>query len=183
MAESATTSQTEPSPLTGPSSFGSALDAQGLPTVHEVSHHKVSYDFNNPADHRSVNRPSGSRHASLNSSVGRGYNEKGIEAEQQRAPFTTLGATASAPTANHVRHPSHAPSGKLRKGDRRNTILSGSYSEPTLARKPKRGGLRNTIRRMFSKSPKDKIRFPGRTIYPQYVRLKILPLPNLLVPV
>ncbi|KAL9123646.1 MAG: hypothetical protein Q9217_006940 [Psora testacea] len=162
MADSATTIQTQSSPLTGPSSFGSAFDAQGLPTVHEVSHHKVSYDFPNPAGHRPVIRPSGSRDASLNSSLGRSYKEKEFEAIRQQGPYTTPGAVS-----NHVHLRSDAPHGKLRKGDRRNTMAVDTYAEPTLAKKPKRGGLRNTIRRMFGRSPKDRISMPAPTVYQQ----------------
>ena len=167
MAESATTTQTVPSPLTGPSSFGSAFDTQGLPTVHEVPHHKVSYDFNNPSDHRSVsmNRPSGSRDASINSSMGRSYNEKDIEAEHQRRPYITSRAAS-----DHVNLRSNAPSAKLRKSDRRNTMATDTYPEATLARKPKRSGLRNTIRRMFGRSPKDRISMPATTVYQKHVR-------------
>ncbi|KAL9097981.1 MAG: hypothetical protein Q9163_006261, partial [Psora crenata] len=164
MAESATTTLAEPSPLTGPSSFGSAFDAQGLATVHEVPRQKASYDFHTPADHHSINRRSGSRDASLNSSMTRSYNEKEGEKEDRRGQYTTPGALPS-----EVLLRSDAHSGKLRKGDRRNTTSVNAYLEPTLAmKKPKRGGLRNTFRRMFGRIPKNRISMPAPTVDQQH---------------
>ena len=167
MGDSTSTTLTEPSLQTGPSSFGSAFDAAGLPTVHEVPHHKVSHDFNNPTDPRStlMNRPSGSRDASINSSMGRSYNEKDMAAEAPQVPYTS-----SARGSRHVTQKVDAASSKLRKGDRRNTMAT-QYAEPTSEQKPRRGGLRNTIRRIFGRrSVKDRISMPAGPVYQRHVR-------------
>ena len=167
MTDSTSTTLTEPSLQTGPSSFGSGFDAAGLPTVHEVPHHKASHDSNNPMDHRStsMNPPSGSRDASINSSIGRSYNEKDMAAEAPQVPYTT-----TARGSRHVIQKTDASSAKLRKGDRRNT-MGPQYAEPTSEQKPRRGGLRNTIRRIFGRrSMKDRISMPAGPVYQRHVR-------------
>ena len=166
MADSTSTTLTEPSPQTGPSSFGSGFDAEGLPTVHEIPHHKASHEFINSTDQRSIllNRLSGSRDASINSSVGRSYNEKDMAAEAPQVPFTTPPRGA-----RHVTPKTDASSTKLRKSDRRNTMAT-QYAEPTLEQGPRRGGLRNTIRRIFGRrSMKDRISMPTGPVYQRHV--------------
>ena len=166
MADSTSTTLTEISPQTGPSSFGSGFDAEGLPTVHEIPHHKANNDSYNPADQRSmsIDRLSISRDASINSSIGRSYNEKDMAAEAPQVPYTT-----SPRGARQIPLKTDAPSAKLRKGDRRNTVAT-QYAEPTFQQRPRRGGLRNTIRRIFGRrSMKDRISMPTGPVYRRHV--------------
>lgn len=164
MAEStASTSQTEASPLTGPSSFA---DSQGLPAIKEASPHRISHDFN-AADHRlvSMSRPSGgSRNASIGSSMAHSYNEKSLE-------------------ELHPRHRYTAPANAAREAWQRSepAPISGDINQdfdtrgkPKLIMKEKRGGLRNTIRRMFGRRPpKERISMPNPSVYPRHVHFHI----------
>lgn len=188
-ADSATSaaSQTNTSPLTGPSSLGSAFDAQGLPTVHEVAHYKTHHDFNS-MDHRlrsPMRRPSGgsgtgSRNGSAGSSVGRSFDDKLLE-----APPLPYGNTSQV-SATPVSHPS------FEETPRRSTMPNGNgygnghsqdppkqsgeghhrrLSKANAARREKRGGIRNTIRRILGiqRSPKDRISMPTPAVYSRHV--------------
>ena len=119
------------------------FDPEGLSTVHELPYHKTSHDAEPSVEHRSIilARHSGSRDPSINSSFARSYNES-LAAEPPPGPYTTA-----------PRKTQHAPrlsDGKLKKADRRNTVGT-ELSGPNLAQRPRRGGLRNTIRRMFGR--------------------------------
>ena len=171
MAESSSPhSLTEPSPLTGPSSLGCAVDPQGLATVHEVPHHKANYiDDAAPLDHRlqSTGQPSaGSRDASPSSSMGQSYNEKQTEVTPQRIRHT--GPTKADRDAWQR---SEAPPSQVGNGDYRHT-RTNSMSNQRSPKKDKKGGFRNTLRRMFSRrSTRDRISMPNSTVYPQHVRI------------
>ena len=179
MAESSSAaSQTNTSPLTGPSSFGSAFDAQGLPTVPEVAYHKTSHDFNS-MDRRlqSMRRPSGgsggSRNGSTGSSIGRSFDDKLLEAPPLPYGYTTQSSAV--------------PKSHQSFGDNPVTMANGNgnyHQEPPKtdqhrrlskahgSRREKKGGFRNTIRRMLGiqRSPKDRISMPNPTVYPHHVR-------------
>ena len=189
-------SQTNTSPLTGPSSFGSAFDAQGLPTVHEVAYHKTSHDFTS-VDHRpSMRRPSGesaaaaSHHGSAGSSVRRSFDDKLLEPPPPPLPYGSSSAHAStaAPNSNpsfenkretmtngnghgHANgdHPYHSQHQESPKTDHHRRLSKAKGS-----RRDKRGGFRNTIRRMLGiqRSPKDRISMPNPMVYPHHVRGK-----------
>jgi len=166
MADSTTTTQTEPSPLTGPSSFGSAVDAQGLPTVHEVPHYKTSHDFDNAMDHR-LRSIKGSRDASFESSMEHNGSDKQLEV----APQNTVRYTAPAQAAREALRRTEVNPHLLNNADHRRTMADPS--KPTLTKKPKRGGLRNTIRRMFSRKAavKDRISMPNPAVYNNHVKM------------
>lgn len=185
-------SQTNTSPLTGPSSLGSAFDAQGLPTVPEVAHHKANHDFTS-MDHRlqSMRRPSGasggSRNGSAGSSVGRSFDDKLLEAPP--LPFGTSSQISAAPISHH----------SWEDPPRTMTNGNGHLPEPPKAepyhrrlskanatRREKKGGFRNTIRRMLGiqRSPKDRISMPHPSVYPRHVwfpYFSLIPLPNPLI--
>ena len=186
MAESTSaTSQTNTSPLTGPSSFGSAFDAQGLPTVHEVAHHKTSHDFNS-MDYRlrSMIQPSGgsggSRNGSAGSSIGRSFDDKLLE-----APPLPYGYSAQASAAPKSHQSFEENPGTMTNGN-------GHHQEPpkveqhhkrlskaNAARREKKGGFRNTIRRILGmqRSPKDRISMPNPPMYPRHVRFCLITTP------
>lgn len=168
MAESTTsTSQTEASPLTGPSSFGSIGDAQGLPAIKEASQHRTSHDFNT-ADHRlvSMRRPSGGSHdASLSSSMAHSYNEKSLEELRPKHRYT-----APANAAREAWQRSEGTSAPMTISQKRD-----AKDEPKTIVKEKRNGLKNTIRRMFGRRPaKERISMPNPMVYPPHVRFHSL---------
>ena len=160
----------EPSPLTGPSSLGSAVDPQGLATVHEVPHYKANYIEDGALDNRlqSARLPSASsRDASLSSSMGRSYNEKPAEVTPQRLRHT--GPTRADRDAWQR---SEVPSAPVRGGDNHRHTKTNGLSNSQSPRKDKRGGFRNTLRRMFSRrSTRNRISMPNPTVYPQHVRV------------
>lgn len=174
MAESTSnTSQAETSPPTGPSSFGSAIDAQGLPTVDEVPHHQVDHDFNSSMDYRllSIRRPSSdSRNASPLSSMGRSLDDKQLEEAPHRLRHTT-----PSHRAREARQLSELRSDSLSNGNYFDAGLdpfSKSTSPRKLAKDKKGVGFRHTLRRMFGRrSVKDRISMPAPTVYHQHVRL------------
>jgi len=148
--------------VTGPSSFGSAVDSQGLPAIKEASHHKTSHDFNS-MEHRlvSMRRPSGGSHnASLGSSMGHSYNETSVEELHDRSRYT--------PQA-------HAAREAWQRSDESQGLMGNEHGrdtrrEPKTLVKEKRGGLRNTIRRIFGRrSAKDRISMPNTSVYPRHV--------------
>lgn len=164
-------SQTETTPLTGPSSLGSTFDAQGLPTVHEVPQRKATYFENGPLDNRvhSMRHASGgSREASIEGSIGQSYHEKPIEENPHRLRHT------GPPRANQDEwRRSDSPSVTLNNGNylnQRHTTVD-EVSKPTTLKKEKKGGFRNTLRRMFSrKATRNTINVPANAVYPQHVR-------------
>ena len=179
MAESTSAaSQTNTSPLTGPSSFGSAFDAQGLPTVHEVAYHKTNHEFNS-MDHRlqSMRRPSGgsggSRNGSAGSSVGRSFDDKLLE-----APPLPYGYSAQASVAPKSHQSFEVSPVMMTNGngnhhqDPPKTDHHRRLSKAHGSKREKKGGFRNTIRRMLGiqRSPKDRISMPNPTVYPRHVR-------------
>lgn len=175
MAESASPySQTETTPLTGPSSLGSTFDAQGLPTLHEVPQHKATYIDHGSLDnrlHSGRDASAGSRDASIESSVGPSYSEKQIEDNTHRLRHT------GPPRANQDEwRRSDSPSVVLNNGNQRYTTVDGT-SKPTAMKKEKKSGIRNTLRRMFSrKAARNTIAVPNTAVYPQYVSTIMPPL-------
>ena len=140
------------------------FDPEGLSTVPEVPHYKTSHDSEHTVEHRSVliGRVSGSQNPSINSSFARSYNDSMV-AEPPPVPYTTF--------PRKTRHARRLSDGKLKKADRRNTV-GIDYSNADLAQRPRRSGLRNTIRRMFGRrSMKDRISIPGGTVQPRHVSM------------
>ena len=175
MAESASPhSQTATSPLTGPSSLGSAADPQGSQTVRELPHYKAKYNDNGSLDNRLhlTRRPSGgSRDGSPESSLGQSYSEKQLEASPRR--LRHIGSTQAAREAWQRSGP---PSGMVRNGSSRDTRLD--MPKPASSKKEKKGGFRNTLRRMFGRrSPRDRISMPAPTVYPRHVSIIQAPIP------
>ena len=137
------------------------FDPEGLSTVQEVPNPKTSLEPDRSFEHHSllIEKISGSRDPSINGAYGRSYNE--IAAEPPPVPYTT--------NPNRGSHTRRLSDGKLKKADRRNTV-GLQPSGPSLAQRPRRGGLRNTIRRMFGrKSMKDRISMSGETIHQRHV--------------
>lgn len=161
-------SQTETSPLTGPSSLGSAVDPQGLTTVHEVPHYSVNYHENGSLDKRlasDIHAPTVSREASC-SSVGHSYNEPHMDEPPENPPQT--GPTQA---ARQAWQRSETPAARLENGNGyHRDIVTEDFSKPASSRKLKRGGFRNTLRRMFGrKDTRDRISVPNPTVYPRHV--------------
>lgn len=170
MAESASPySQTETSPLTGPSSLGSAVDPQGLTTVHEVPHHSVKYHDNGSSDNGLVSKtqaPAVSREASFVSSTGHSYNGKHLHEPPQR-----LRHTGPTQAVQQAWQRSGVPAGPQRNGSGyHHNIVTGDYSKPASPKKGKRGGFRNTLRRMFGRrTTRDRTSVPNPAVYPHHV--------------
>lgn len=165
MAESVSAnSQTETSPLTGPSSFGSAIDAQGLQTVHEVPRNQ--YDDNGSLDNRLLSKrqpPGDLRDASPDSFFGRNYSEKQLEASPRR-----LRHTAPAHAGSEAWQRAENPSVPLRNGNYRDTKRESALMQ-TPPKKERKAGFRNTLRRMFTRrSTRDRISMPNPTVYPRH---------------
>lgn len=163
MAESVSAnSQTETSPLTGPSSFGSVIDAQGLQTVHELPRNQD----NGSLDNRLLSKrqpPGDLRDASPDSFLGRTYSEKQLEASPRR-----LRHTAPAHAAPEAWQRAKDPSIPLRNGNYRDTKRE-STSMQTPPKKERKAGFRNTLRRMFTRrSTRDRISMPNPTVYPRH---------------
>lgn len=168
------------SPLAGPSSFGTAFDAQGLPTVHEVAHHRISHDFNDSMDHRLqsiIRGPSAgsgaSRNGSAGSSIGRSFDDKLLEAPPLPHGYSAqIGAGPNprksfeendrGPITNGNGNYSHQEISKMDQHRR--------LSKANASKRDKKGGFRNTIRRMFGiqRSPKDRISMPNPAVYPPH---------------
>lgn len=168
MANSSVNSQSEPSPLTGPSSFGSAIDSQGLSTVHEIPHQRARCNDTASMDHRLLSSRfpfDEQRSASLDSSLEQSFNEKQLESSTQQTRYTTQ-TTA----ARKAWKQSEAPPVPMSNGYPRNNRAECD-SKSTSSKKEKKGRFRNTIRRMFGRrSPKDRISMPAPTVYAQHVR-------------
>ena len=174
MAESASPySRTETSPFTGPSSLGSAVDPQGLSTVHEVPVHGVNYHDDGPLDKRlhSSTQPLGaSRDASLDSSIGQSYDEKQSEPTLQRLRHTGPTTQAAQRTWQRPQGPSSPQQNG--HGSHRDMGADRLSAKPTSPKKERKGGLRNTLRRMFGRrSTRDRISVPNPAVYPRHVSL------------
>lgn len=171
MAESVSAnSQTEVSPLTGPSSFGSAIDAQGLQTVHELSRDQPRYNDNSSLDNRllSKSQPPGGdlRDASPDSYFGQVYTEKQLEASPRR-----LRHTAPAHAAPEAWQRAEDPSVPLRNGNYRNTKRESVLMQ-TPPKKERKAGFRNALRRMFTRrSARDRVSMPNPMVYPRHVSI------------
>ena len=170
MAESVSVySQTETSPLTGPSSFGSAVvDTQGLQTVHELPRNTSAYTGNGLLDNRLLAKslpPADLRDASTDSFFKPNYSEKQLEsASPQR-----LRHTAPAPAVPVEWQRARDPSASLRNGNRRDTNRESTLMQTT-PKKERKAGFRNTLRRMFTRrSTRDRISMPNPTVYPRHV--------------
>ena len=173
MAESASLqNRSETSPLTGPTAIDSAIDPQGLSTVHEVSHHGIDYQDNESLDNRlrSTTQDAGrSGDASLKSSAEQSYDEKQLEPYPHR-----LRHTSPTQGVQQARQHSQKPSGPLQNGNGTYTNMGpGRLStKPASPKKEKRGGLKNTIRRIFGRrSTRDRISVPNAAVYPRHVSL------------
>ena len=160
-------SQTETSPSTGPSSFGSAIVSQGLATVHEVPYHNARYNENASLDKRihSARRAStNSLDASLRSSSGPKCGKKKGEASPQRPRNTKL-----ANAGHETWRRSEIPSRTITNSNHRDTGLDRG-SESASPKKEKLGGFRSTLRRMFGRrSNRDRKSMPTPTFYPRHV--------------
>ena len=170
MAESVSAnSQTETSPVTGPSSFGSAVvDTQGLQTVHELPRNTPTYNGNGSLDNRLLAKslpPADLRDASPDSFFRRNYSEKQLEAAfPQRFRHTT-----PAPAVPEEWQRARDPSASLRNGNRRDTKRESTLMQNT-PKKERKVGFRNTLRRMFTRrSTRDRISMPDPTVYPRHV--------------
>lgn len=142
-----------------------SFDPDGLATVHEVpKHSRPSYDADLAIERLSqqAGRPSHSHEASVNSSFARSYSDKDMAADPPPVPYTLTSTRNSQQTQR-------LSDNKLKKADRRRTV--GSQLEPTEStQRPRRSGLRNTIRRMFGrKGRKDQSSRPMTTIYHPHV--------------
>jgi len=175
MAESASPhSQTETSLLTGPSSLGSAVDPQGLTTVHEVPHHSVNYHGNGSLNNRlasKIQAPAVSREASLVSSTGHSYNEEHMDEPPQR-----LRHTGPTQAARQAWERSDMAAGPHRNGNGyHHNNVTGDFSKPPSPKKEKRGGFRNTVRRFFGRrTTRDPTSVRHPAVYPRHV----CPIPN-----
>ena len=169
MASTSSHSQLGNSPLTGPSSLGSAVDPQGLSTVPEIPHQGVDYQDNGAMDNRLYSKVQASREGSPESSLGHSYNEKQSEASPRPLRYT-----AHSQTARQVWQCSQGPTSPYqnRNSNHRGMGPDRLSAKPTSPKKEKKGGLRNTLRRMFGrKSARDRISAPNATVYPRHVSL------------
>lgn len=170
MAESVSAnSQTETSPLTGPSSFGSVVgDAQGLQTVHELPQKQPRFNDNGSLDNRVLSKrpsPGDLRDASPDSSFGRSYSEKQLEASPRRLRHSTVPAHAASQPWERARN-SSAP---LRNGNHLVEEKRESALIQSTQKKGRKTGFRNTLRRMFARRPtRDRISMPNPTVYPRH---------------
>lgn len=172
MAESASPySRTESSPLTGPSSLTSAVHPQSLTTVHELPSHGVHYHDNRSLDNRLLSKkqgPGASRDASLESSIGHSYDEKQSEPTVQRLRHTG----SSTQAARQAWQRPEGPSSPLQNGHGNQPDMGPSRlsTKPTSPKKEKRGGFRNTLKRMFGRrSTRDRVSVPNPAVYPRHV--------------
>ncbi len=167
-------SQPETFPGTGLGGLGSAVDPQGLSTVHELPHHSVNSQENGSLDnrlHSGGGAPGISPDASLKSSLGRSYDEKQSEHAPQR-----LRHTEPTQVARQAWQRSEGPSGQLQNGNGAHRDMGPDRlsTKPTSPKKDRRGGFRNTLRRMFGRrSTRDRISVPNRAVYPRHVSLKV----------
>ena len=140
------------------------FDPEGLSTVPEVlvrTTQSVKSSFENGT--ATTDRRSGSKNASVNSSFARSYNES-VFADPPPMPDPV--------DQQRTRHVERSSEGKLRKADRRKTVGVDSSAEPaTYDKGLKRGGLRNTIRKIFGrKSVGSRISLPAGPAFHNSVR-------------
>ncbi|KAL6715880.1 hypothetical protein ACLMJK_006841 [Lecanora helva] len=163
-------SRTETSPLTGPSSLGSTIDPQGLSTVPEVPSQSVHYHGNESLDNAlrsAIHGPGDSHNGSVESSIGYSYDGKHPETPPQHLRHTASPGQAAGRAWQH----SEGTGSSLQNGhgnhrEMRSNRLSTKAISP---KKEKRGGVRNTLRRMFGrKSTRDRISAPNPTVYPRH---------------
>ena len=163
-------SQTETSPLTGPSSFGSAVnDTQGFQTVHELPQKQPRFNDSGSLGNRVLSKrlsPGDLRDASPDSSFGRNYSEKQLEASPRRLRHSTAPAHAASEPWERAR----ISSVPLRNGNRLVDEKRESALTQTTPKKGRKAGFRNTLRRMFTRRPtRDRISMPNPTVYPRHV--------------
>lgn len=160
-------SQTETSPVTGASSLGSTIDTQGLQTVPEFPRNVPRYNDNGSLDNRLLSKmkpPDELRDASPDSSFGRSYSEKQLEASPRRLRHTA--PAHATPEAWQQAGDSSVP---LRNGNHRNTKRESALMQAP-PKKERKAGFRSTLRRMFSRrSTRDRISMPDPTVYPRHV--------------
>ena len=156
------TSQSNISPLTGPSSLGSTMASPAS----DNSHYNRGQDLKDSMDHRVLSmRPSSKEslhHQSRSSSVERSLDEKQLDNR-----FSTYAYTVQANAQPDDKPPRE--SNGVPKNGYRQTNGPNRLSKPMVSKKEKRGGFRNTLRRMFGKSPKSRISMPTPMVYPQHV--------------
>ena len=151
------------SPLTGPSSLGSAVG----PTAPDLPHHGKAHDVDDSLDQRvlSTGRSSAdSPHESRGSSIGRSFDEKHLEATTPQYGYS--GEASAAPRSHET---FETPNGIVANGHRPHPGPN-RLTKPVAPKKERRGGLRNTIRRMFGRSPKSRISLPTQIVQPRHVR-------------
>ena len=168
MAESVSAnSQTGTSPLTGPSSLGSAVDAQALQTVHELPRNQPTYNDSGSLDNRLSSKkrtPADLRDASPDSFFRRNYSEKQLGASPRR-----LRHTAPAHAAPEAWQRAKDPSVPQRNGNHRDTKRESALLQ-TPPKKERKAGFRNTLRRMFTRrSTRNRISMPNPIVYPRHV--------------
>ena len=166
MAESVSAnSQTGTSPLTGPSSFGSAVE--GLQTVPELPRNQPKYNDNGSLDSRLLSKSHHSgdlRDASPDSFFARNHSEKQLEASPRR-----LRHTAPAQTPPEAWQLPKDPSTPLRNGHHRDTKRESTLMQ-TPPKKERKAGFRSTLRRIFTRrSTRDRISMPNPLVYPRHV--------------
>ena len=169
MASALPDSQTKNPLLPRPTSSANTLEPEGLSTVYEVPHHDESKrDGRSLEKQVSITRASGvSQDVSLDSSIGQGYDEKLLAPAPQHP--RNLGSTQAAQQAWHR---AERPVTPLRNGtsiyqDIGPDRLSNKTTSP---RKEKKGGIKNTLRRMFGRrSTRDRISVPNVAMYPRHV--------------
>ena len=130
------------------------FDPEGLSTVHEVPL-KTSAELKSSIGNRNsiMEQRSGSKEPSVNSSFARSYNESMIT-DPPPVPYAI-----EQPKVQHARRLSE---GKLKKADRRKTVAAEPANSATSDKALKRGGLRNTIRKIFGrKSMSNRISMPS----------------------
>ena len=159
-------SQTGTSPLTGPSSFASAvIDPQGLQTVHELPRNRLGYKDNGSPETRLLSNshlPGDLRDASPDSFFQRNCSEKQLEASPRRLRHTSQAAPEALQRGRD-------PSVLLRNGNQRDTKRESTLMQ-TPPKRERKAGFRYTLRRMFTRrSTRDRISMPNPTTYPRHV--------------
>ncbi|CAD6583148.1 MAG: hypothetical protein ASARMPREDX12_001188 [Alectoria sarmentosa] len=149
-----------------PSLFGSAIDAQGLQTVHEVPRNQPRYNENGSLNNRLLSKRQPRRDlrdASPDSFFGRNYSEKQLEASPRRLRHTA--PAHAAPEAWQRAEDSSVPP---RNGNYRDTKRESAFMQ-TPPKKERKAGFRNTLRRMFTRrSTRDRISMPSPAVYPRH---------------
>ena len=171
MAESVSShGQSEIAQLSGPYSLGSAVDPQGLSTVQEVPYNSAINHGNGSLDnrvHSKIPARGTSGEASLDGSIQTSQDEKQLE-QSPRCLYQN-GRSQGAVPAWHRSTGLPSPS-QNGNGIHRSTELDRLSAKPTSPKKEKKGGLRNTLRRMFGRrSTTNRISAPNPAGYPRHV--------------